>query len=291
MFCGSGKFGWGKANVKYKTHNIPCTAKDFIFNVFKANGYSTALISNMCVDYIGDYYGRTSAYHVDYESVMWSCHPEYDVDGQWNSVVGPYGVKRRCIDGRYVHSYQLDVIKDFVQKHDSKHLPYFSFVSFIEGHEPSMEVVGMVDQELSTLVQYLTSNELNQPPIILLVADHGLHYGPMFQQTTAGKMEWRLPILIAITPNQYLSDTTKQTLIENEYHLVTPRDLYWTLYNMATDSISKPLHTDDLRRPSLFHKLSFERDCVSEGIPQHLCACSQDGIKINPSLYVNETST
>ncbi|CAF1639633.1 unnamed protein product [Didymodactylos carnosus] len=96
----------------------------------------------MCWDYIADYFGRTDAYNVDYEYVTWSCHPEYDVYGNWGDYTGPYGVKRRCINGKYVHKYQTDIIKDFVYKHAVKQLPYFSFISFIEGHEIGLNVLG-----------------------------------------------------------------------------------------------------------------------------------------------------
>ncbi|CAF0855021.1 unnamed protein product [Didymodactylos carnosus] len=285
LLCASGPLGYGRLNIENKTAHLPCTLDNFIFNVFKSNGYSTSLITNICYDYIGGYFGEADAYNVDYEYAAWSCHPEYDVYGNWNSYDGPYGVNRRCINGKYVHKYQMDIIKDFVYKHVVKQLPYFSFISFIEGHEFGLNVLGLVDNDFVELLEHLTSPSFHQqqPPIIFILADHGLHYGPMWSRTRAGRLESRLPILIIIIPNEYLmSSDKKQMLIQNQFRLVTPRDIYWTLFNIA--SPKKNNTVNDFRRQSLFDDLSVERNCSTEGIPKWLCACSEDGIKINPAL-------
>ncbi|CAF1590865.1 unnamed protein product [Adineta ricciae] len=287
IFCASGKYGWGKNRAWLKTWWWRWCRKDYyIFNVFKRNGYVTSLAVNVCQDLILDYVGKSDDFHVDYESVTWACHKEYDLDGQWDDSFGPYGHNPRCIDGKYVHTYLLDYIKNFVEKHDRKPFPYIQFASFTEGHERTMEIVGLMDRELTRLLEYLTSSKLKQPPIIFLFGDHGLHYGPTFDQTIAGKMEARLPAFIPIIPNQYLTSSSKQVLIENQDHFVTHRDFYWTLFNIATNQSDKPLATDDIRRTSLFNRISTKRDCITEGIPKSLCACSDDGIHFNPELLL-----
>ncbi|CAF1594658.1 unnamed protein product, partial [Didymodactylos carnosus] len=150
-----------------------------------------------------------------------------------------------------------------------------------------MFILGLVDDDFVELLEHLTSPSFHQqqPPIIFILADHGLHYGPMWSKTTAGRLESRLPILITIMPNEYLmSSKKKQMLIQNQFRLVTPRDIYWTLFNIA--SPIKNNMVNDFRRQSLFDDLSMERNCSTEGIPEPLCACSEDGIKINPALHV-----
>ncbi|CAF1651260.1 unnamed protein product [Adineta ricciae] len=237
IFCASGKYGWGKNRSWLKTLWWRWCRKDYyIFNVFKRNGYVTSLAVNVCQDLILDYAGKSDDFHVDYESVTWACHKEYDLDGQWDDSFGPYGYNPRCIDGK--------------------------------------------------LLEYLTSSKLKQPPIIFLFGDHGLHYGPTFDQTIAGKMEARLPAFIPIIPNQYLIVSSKEVLIENQDRFVTHRDFYWTLFNIATNQSDKPLATDDIRRTSLFNRISTKRDCITEGIPKYLCACSDDGIHFNPELLL-----
>ncbi|UJR17300.1 hypothetical protein I4U23_004195 [Adineta vaga] len=278
----------GKSNSWFKTWWRWCRKDDYIFNIFKRNGYITSLAVNVCQDLIRDYVGNSKDFHVDYESITWACHPEYDLDGQWDDFYGPYGKHPRCIDGKYVHTYLFDYVKDFVEKHDKKPFPYVKFLSLTEGHEGTMEIVGLMDHELRELLVYLTSSQLKQPPMIFLLSDHGLHYGSMFAQTIAGKMEARLPLLLPIIPTKYLSQSSKQILTENQNRFATHRDFYWTLYNIATNQQDKLLTRHDVRRSSLFNKLPAERDCISEGIPKYLCACSDDGVNFNPELLLRK---
>ena len=202
--------------------DFPCGAEDVVWSRYKRAGYVTASVSNECADPVSDLFGgqgssrhsHSREHSAHYEVVAPFCHPEYDNRGRWSNFAGPFSMRRRCIAGRYVHDYTIDYAKSFIQTYDRPsssadgdlHPPWFLFLSFVEAHEGSLAMLGLLDGALAAFLEWLVgpSSPLRTPPVIVFGSDHGSHMGPFTEFTRGGQVEHKLPPLFTIVPQQWI---------------------------------------------------------------------------------------
>eukprot|EP01103_Thecamoeba_quadrilineata_P010321 TRINITY_DN2191_c0_g1_i2.p1 TRINITY_DN2191_c0_g1~~TRINITY_DN2191_c0_g1_i2.p1 ORF type:complete len:587 (+),score=76.36 TRINITY_DN2191_c0_g1_i2:340-2100(+) len=248
-----------------------------IWEDYYQNGYVTALIDNSCLDWSGKYQKERSSL-VDHHVVGPFCQPEvhplHNPYGNWN---GPFSVRRRCLHGRYSHSYLFDYTLGFLRNYHDQ--PRFVLAQFNEGHEGTGDVIGTVDDDLAKFLTELETGResvLNNS-VVFIVSDHGLHMGLFFMLgMRSARIENGLPTWFMSFPNWFLRDNPRvhDIILNNEQALVTPYDLYETLRGL----IDFPLFPNiKPRRPNsvrVIDEVVPPRNCDEAGIPSHACRCS-----------------
>jgi len=240
--------------------------KKFIFDDYTNNGYITAWLVNLCSDY-KTYLGIPDAYST-HEFVGAFCHPAYyPTRNGYSNFRGPYSINRRCIDGRFVHEYAFDYIRQFNKNY--KDVNTFSISSFIEPHEGSTAVVTTVDSHLKEFLEEFMEN--NNDTIVFLLADHGLHMG-FYVFTEAGQRESRLPMLYVLIPKKLEEKFPKmrQNILLNEQKILSTIDLYTTFSHLRTF----PHHNRKNFGYSLFDEIPMNRTCEDASIDKYICYCT-----------------
>jgi hypothetical protein len=119
---------------------------DTIWERYYNAGYVTAVVDDSCLDWSGRYQGKTSK--VDHQFVAPFCLDEsHPIGIKHSNFRGPFSIFRRCMSGRYVHSYALDYLAQFWNNYAG--YPRFSVTMFNEGHEGTGEVIATMDDDLS----------------------------------------------------------------------------------------------------------------------------------------------
>lgn len=168
------------------------------------------------------------------------CLPEYhDRNGNpHGNFKGAYSIRRRCITGRYVHTYVLDYTKQFINLYDGSN-PWFFRSSFIEGHEGTAEVLSLMDDDLVDFFSTINDDTLNRTAI-LIMSDHGLHMGLSYLFSDQGRTEHKLPFLATLIPERFLDayPQLRENLDSNEQKLISAFDIYTTLRDILNFDIN-----------------------------------------------------
>ncbi|PRP89762.1 hypothetical protein PROFUN_00104 [Planoprotostelium fungivorum] len=241
--------------------------RDPIWEDYNEAGKVTAYLDNSCLDWSTKYqYNRTS--HTDYQMVAPFCLPQlHPTSNPFGPLVGPFSIRRRCLDNRYSHDIALDWLGQFVENHAET--PYFAAAAFNEAHEGTGEVIGLMDEDFVDFLDRVDTNKT----VVFIIADHGLHMSPYFALNLySARAENMLPMGNLIVPNWVLENYPEisEALEENQQSLVTAYDLYATLKHLRHFE-EKPNVRNGL---SLFDKIPRERTCREANIPQDLCYCT-----------------
>ena len=236
---------------------------------YSNEGYVTTVIDNSCLDWSTRYLGVLSK--VDHQFVAPFClddsHPFVDPHGNFR---GPFSIRRRCMHGKYVHSYAFDYLEQFWKNYDSQ--SKFSLVMLNEGHESTGEVIGLVDDDLYLMLNRQYKDNLLDNTAIIFLSDHGLHMGVYYMLNTySGRLENKLPLLDIVLPTKFLKEypEVEQNLKLNEQKLVTGPDIYETLEHlMQYPKKSIKVYNGE----SLLTNIP-SRDCDSAKINHEFCAC------------------
>ena len=104
--------------------------------------------------------------------------------------------------------------------------PWAAFMHFVDSHEDSMFLSGVVDSLIANFLDSRLQDESLNNTFVVVTSDHGLHYGPYFQ-SKAGQRERSEPILyMGMARGGFpLSIAMK----ENTKRWTTPFDVYMTL--------------------------------------------------------------
>jgi len=211
-----------------------------IWEEFRKRGYVTGVADDLCEDWDTVYNGRTTV-SLDHELIAPFCLPEYhERDGNpWGNFKGPFSLRRRCITGQYVHNYALNYTKQFIDLYDGKN-PWFFRSSYIEGHESSSEVLGLMDDDLEKFFSSLSEDTLKRTAIFI-VSDHGLHMGFSYLFSNQGFTEHKLPMFTTFIPERFLEKypELRKNLDENEQKLISAFDIYATFRDILDFDISR----------------------------------------------------
>jgi hypothetical protein len=106
-----------------------------------------------------------------------------------------------------------------------------------EGHEPTGQIVGYLDDILYNFLSKLYSNNFLSNTTIILFSDHGQHLnGPLyFFKLKDFLYERTLPILFLIIPNtqELYEESLYEIIKSNQQVFITAYDIYHTLIHIA----------------------------------------------------------
>lgn len=103
--------------------------------------------------------------------------PSCDVSYRENA----YGRKPRCLGDKQIHQHYFQYLKDALKYYNSKKQPVFSELIMMDSHDKYMQSVPRLDNDLYDYIKYLNDNGIMNNSVIILTADHGLHYGKYYE--------------------------------------------------------------------------------------------------------------
>ena len=144
-------------------------------------------------------------------------------------------VRPGCLGGKRGAEHLLDYASHFI--HHSQEVarsPWASFLHFTDSHEDSMALAGVLDKPLSRFL--LKATQLQNNTVILVMSDHGMHYGPYYQ-TYHGQREHRNPLLRMWFPKAVCGtgegcSAFAHNVLANKDAVVTPFDVHATLQDL-----------------------------------------------------------
>jgi hypothetical protein len=231
------------------------------------------------------------------------CHVDYDVDKLYFRPVS------RCLGGVPAHEPLLVYERAFLDAYttstkemteperDAVHMyntggargmpqtaspavRALSWTIYLEGHEPSFRLMSSLDAALSSHLLQLRSSGRGQDTAIILLSDHGIHYGTYYDGSAAGPLEHATPLLYALFPRALLAahPRLEASLDANMRRLVSPFDLHATLLHLLSYP-ARPVLPDwsqaamRVRPKSILSPIPARRSCEDAGIPDSVCPC------------------
>jgi Protein of unknown function (DUF229) len=136
--------------------------------------------------------------------------------------------------------------------------------------------VTTMDRPLS---EFYASVGRRSDTIIVLIADHGLHFGPHLE-SFEGQVEHKLPVLKITVPTALLAEhpDLERKLAINSKRLVTQYDVHASMLRLSRMFGTDPAHS--LPKVETPTALSFvdaevpeDRTCEDAGVPEAVCVC------------------
>jgi hypothetical protein len=141
-----------------------------------------------------------------------------------------------CLGTEPSASYLLRYGKEFVNTYgsadDGSSPPWAAFLHFVDSHEDTMTLSFSLDSLLANFLRELYESGKLSKALVMLISDHGLHYGPYFQ-TLSGRRERTEPLLYIHTPSEVRRSHHGRTLQANTGLWTTPFDVYQTMKDMT----------------------------------------------------------
>jgi len=182
-----------------------------------------------------------------------------------------YGPEKRCVFGRQAHRYAFYYTESFFSHYNNT--PKFSWTILYEGHEPTMSILPLLDKDL---YRYLHKAIKDPSRITVLIADHGLHYGPYTHPPFPGRIEHMFPTLFMLVPNGFLElhPEVRDALRSLEQTLITAVDVYSILLHLIywpnPPKGDVPEGIINLLKPGAIIE---NRSCGAAHIPSEFCYC------------------
>jgi hypothetical protein len=142
---------------------------------------------------------------------------------------------KKCLFGKQVIEYALEYLESFFET-------YFDFKKMFlfesgEGHEPTGQVIGYLDDILYNFFFKLYSKNFASNTSIILFSDHGQHLNGIFYLLKLKDFfyESTLPTLFLIFPNtqELYEEFLYEKIKSNQQVFITPYDIYYTLIHIA----------------------------------------------------------
>uniref|UniRef100_A0A7S0IZ33 Sulfatase N-terminal domain-containing protein n=1 Tax=Calcidiscus leptoporus TaxID=127549 RepID=A0A7S0IZ33_9EUKA len=247
----------------------------WVFDDYKAAGYVTLFGTNMCDWGVMEEVYPFDTHHppTDHHLMEPWCHVDYDVDKLY------FRPMSRCLGGRPAHAPLMHYERQFARNY--AHVRTLQWTIYLEGHEPSFRSMGQLDADLAAHLLRLRADHAERTAVLLL-SDHGIHYGRYYDGAKAGPQEHTLPLFYALLPRSLLAQrpALKAALCMNQRRLVSPFDVHATLRHILVypDTPKLPdwsIATYPLRPRSLLEPIPAERTCVEAGVPPDVCPCQQ----------------
>ncbi|KAG0206057.1 hypothetical protein BGX28_002467 [Mortierella sp. GBA30] len=330
--------------------NMNKSPKHWLWDVFEEQGFTTAHTDGECGGQQGvhDYTSGaiTSEYSHIYRRIpaqyqmsqpawcenhdmhvvsnIWgqSCalpeHINYDTalmgGMRWNT---PY-----CAGHMAIHEHIMENLEGWLASTKGKRR--FATYSFMDTHSPDHHHISF-DKRFATFVQKMLLGHDGQPPLLsprsalVIMADHGLHYGRE-TYTFPGFIHHKIPPLFVALPNQLLAERPAfvQALEQNQNRILSHLDLHQTFIHLAygdmpvdntSDSYAEFMtrfiadgtfrrqfhptapnqtsYAQDYGR-SLLLPIDEARSCHTAGIPHDFCAF-QPFLDLDPNANVDAT--
>ena len=215
-------------NLRAAYYGVKDKEKGFHFaNYFKQNGYIIGKTSTFCIklSVVSKYLKYVKW---DHEGTLLSC-----IKGIYKGIFlhRLSSLVKKCLFGKEVFQYHLEYLESFWKAYFENH-KMFLFESG-EGHEPTGELIGYLDQILyNFLFKFYSKNWLKNSSIIIF-SDHGQHLnGPLYLFNSQDFFfERTLPLLIIIVSNNedLYQDNLYEKIKINQQIFVTPYDIQYMM--------------------------------------------------------------
>jgi len=211
----------------------------YFANYFKKQGYILGRTSTFCekMSIILNY--KLSNFRWDHEGISIPCIKGIYRGFFLNRLTS---IIKKCLFGKQIFEYALEYLESFLKA-------YFNYNKMFllesgEGHEPTGQIVGYLDDIFFNFLSKLLSNKFLSNTTIIIFSDHGQHLnGPLyFFKLKDFLYERTLPLLFLIFPNRHeLYEKSLYEIIKNNQQVfITPYDIYHTLIHIALgNKISK----------------------------------------------------
>ena len=164
------------------------------------------------------------------------CDPNYSSeDSPYPIFTGPYGILRKCLYGLDTFKYLIEFGKQFwnLYQDNKKYLR----LSFQDGHEPTGQVIGYIDEHLYNYLNELYEKNLLNDTAIFLLSDHGNSYFNYVYyyifKSDDSLIERTYGTLFIILPsNKKNYDSIYNNIHRNQQTLVSPFDIHDTLIHI-----------------------------------------------------------
>mmetsp|Transcript_23452 Transcript_23452/g.59458 ORF Transcript_23452/g.59458 Transcript_23452/m.59458 type:complete len:234 (+) Transcript_23452:455-1156(+) len=202
------------------------------------------------------------------------CADAYDADKLYFRPV------TRCLGDGPAHAPLLAYARAFHAHYAAAGLPALSWGVLLEGHEPTGVGAASLDADLAAHLGELERAH-GESLALLLLSDHGIHYGQLFDTDPAGAREHLAPPLYAALPNRWLNEHPRAAanLCANRGRLVSPFDVHATLAHLL--ALPRAGEFPRWHRParhaprSLFEPIPSQRTCEEAWVPRTHCPCSR----------------
>jgi hypothetical protein len=184
--------------------------------------------------------------------------------------------KRLCVGSRPKHMVMMDYTYDFMQKYNNTN-PTFLFSFHAELSHDSINLVGVIDDDLTNWLKKLHQTSLLNNTLLIMMSDHGNRFMET-RNSLNGKLEERLPFFSFVFPKwfKHKYHAQYQNFQSNINSLVTPFDVHETLADfLELQMYGVNRMPDNPRAISLFDKIPEQRTCADAFIEPHWCSCLQ----------------
>ena len=183
-----------------------------------------------------------------------------------------------CIGSTLAADHAITFVEQFIARQTEDGKPWAAFLSLVDSHEDSMTLAGVLDAPISRFLSTVLAAR-SQDTVVMLVSDHGMHYGPYFS-TYDGQREHRRPPLHIWLPPNAADDLAslelmRATMAANTAQVTTPLDVYATITDLLRlDANDGTTNTDAASGPGVSltrHRISPARSCAEAHIPVQYC--------------------
>ena len=272
--------GYSDPNLKATYYAINKNKKGIhIGNYFSENGFiigrSNTYCGKECI------FNRNKLYehsHWDHENLSLACLKVL-YKGFFSHKLNSLTAK--CLLGKQIFEYSLDYLEAFWNSYKKENKMFL--LQSLEGHEPTNQVVGHLDDILFKFLKTFHSNGLLKDTAFIIFSDHGEHLNwPLYLMNALDYWyERTLPILILIIPNNNLlfENNLYEIMKKNQQIFITPFDIHDTLIHLAFGNNNNMYKNyKSSYGQSLFKKINYKlRYCQSPFYNHYvkLCNCKK----------------
>ena len=187
-----------------------------------------------------------------------------------------------CIGHEPAAKHLIRHVSQFISLYSERDRKWAAFASFVDSHEDTMSLALTLDDQFYNFLSGLSGSILDNT-MVLLVSDHGLHYGP-FLQSRQGARERARPVLQMVLPRRYREDQKTMDILRSNAGLWTsPFDVYSTLRHVLLNDVDDTNSQNS--SSSLLLPLGPERKTCSgtKAIPKRYCDLFEDSTHIESS--------
>ncbi|KAF9166850.1 hypothetical protein DFQ26_006700 [Actinomortierella ambigua] len=213
---------------------------------------------------------------------------------RWNT---PY-----CAGNRALHEFIMEDLQGWLVS--KKGQRRFATYSFMDAHSPGHHSITF-DANFANFMEILLIGKDGNEPLLspqstlVIMADHGLHYGPEYY-SFSGFLHHHIPPLYMAVPRKTLADYPElaQNLETNQERIISHLDLHQTFHHLAYGDQGPDMTTEEmmlfLQQPDFRHRfhaqapvghsfaqdkgrslllpIDVHRSCFTGGIPSDWCA-------------------
>ena len=144
--------------------------------------------------------------------------------------------------------YGMQFIETYGSDTDASRQPWAAFVHFVDSHEDTMTLSTLLDPLLANFLRDVFDSGKLSNAMVMMISDHGLHYGPYFQ-TLSGRRERTEPLLYIRLPPKIRESSQGRAMEANAPLWTTPFDVHQTMIDLTvgrddedkTESLLTPL--------------------------------------------------